>query len=242
MNKFSSYDEVLRAFLDKKEEDYKNKKKDNDWWHASSLGLCKRKHYFRRMGVKRTDAMPFRIRFVAEDGNAGHSWREKAAEKMGVLIAAEERLRDEELKYAGRFDLLIELSGRKVLIDIKTQRPEAFFRRSKKPRGLQVEEFQKQQLASYVYFAKRKWKDLEESRIYYVDRGGGTREEFSFVFGKKRFKQVTDELKELNEFWAKKEFPEVTKNWLCRFCPYKSCCVKVEKEELNYKQVIQKYA
>ncbi|MCK4307306.1 PD-(D/E)XK nuclease family protein [candidate division WOR-3 bacterium] len=216
--------------------------RDNDWWHASSLGLCMRKHYFRRMGLSVSNPTPYRIRFVAQDGNAGHAWREKAAKSMGVLIACEERLRDKKLKYSGRFDLLIELQGEKVLIDIKTQRPEAFFRRSRKSKGEQVENFQKQQLASYVYFAKKKWPDLKEARIYYVDRGGGVREEFSFLFKKERFKKVTDELKTLNKYWEKKKIPPVDKTWLCKFCNYKDVCKKVEKSKLNFKQVIQKYA
>ncbi len=241
---YESFDQVLRAFLEK--ENVKEKKEhSNDWWWASDLGLCKRKQFFRRMNIIPSEKKEWRFMFVAEDGKAGHEWREKAAEKMGVLIAKEGRLISKKYRYRGRFDLIVKINGKPVLIDIKTQRPEAFFRRKSKPQEKQVEEFQKLQLASYVLFARSEFPKLKikEARIYYVDRGGGLRDEFVFHFKKNVFQKVLNELNTLNNLWKQKKLPPVLKEnkWQCKFCPWATICKKVEKNKLDFKKIKQLY-
>lgn len=236
---YKSFDEVLRHFLDRRDEEYR-KLKDPDWWWASELGMCRRKQSLRRTGIPKTEEKEWRIRFVMQDGTALHNWREEAAGKMGILVAKELRLVDEKLRYKGRLDLIIKLGDKLSLIDIKTQRPEAFFRRSKKPESERVETYQKLQLASYTYFAKKDYPTLKESRIYFVDRGGGVREEFIFNFGKVWFDKVLSELNILNSHWDKGIFPEKTeKKWQCRYCDYKSICKEVEKNKLTINNVKQ---
>lgn len=242
---YTSFDQVLRDFLIKSEQEGK-KKRDNDWWHASSLGLCKRKHFFRRLGLKVTDEKEFRIYFIARDGTAGHEWREKAAESMGVLVSSEESLVSKKYRYKGRLDLIIKLGEKEpylCLVDIKTQRPEAFFRRERLPEGKRVKDFQKMQLASYFYFARKKYPNLKEARIYYVDRGGGVRNEYVFRFKKKTFDKVLNELKALNKYWKDQIIPPRAKDnkWQCNYCPYREICKKVDKDNLTVKQVLQIY-
>ena len=256
MINYKSLDEILRGYIDNEDIEHK-KTVDNDKWFASELGMCKRKVIFRRLGLEPTDEMLYRIRFVGRDGTAGHEWRQEGVKKMGALIASELRLADEGLSYRGRLDLIVRLNDKPVLIDIKTQRSEAFFRRAKKPADQKIEEFQKMQLSSYVYFFNKNYSELlqdfgfpvgtkvEESRIYYVDRGGGCREEYIFHFKQDQFDKVTAELNELNKHWTDKTLPAKTKTskWLCRFCPYKKICdTKVEgtgKKEL--KQLMEIY-
>jgi len=238
--KFSSLDEVLRTFLIEQDKE-REKQIDNDWWWASELGLCKRKQFLRRLGIEPSENKEYRLMFLAEDGKAMHNWREQAAEKMGVLLEKEGTLQDEKLRYKGRFDLIVKLNGRPVLIDIKTQRPEAFFRRAREKPGRRVKDFQKMQLASYVLFARKRYPDLKEARIYYVDRGGGVREEYSFKFKKGRFKAVLKELEELNKYWELQEFPPAQKGWLCRFCSFKTVCEKIDQDGLSVDQVKQIY-
>jgi len=237
---FSSLDEVLRTFLIEQEKE-ERKKKDLDWWWGSELGLCKRKHFLRRLGIEPSEKREYRLMFLAEDGRAMHDWRERAAEKMGVLLEKEGKLQDEKLRYKGRFDLIVRLNNKPVLIDIKTQRPEAFFRRAKSKSGHRVKDFQKAQLASYVLFARKRYPKLKEARIYYIDRGGGVREEYSFIFKKGRFKAVLEELEQLNKYWKLKKFPPAQKGWLCKFCSFKTVCEKIEKDGLSVDQVKQTY-
>ncbi len=239
---YKSLDEILRAWIDKRQSDEKGKH-SNDWWWASGLGMCRRKQFLRRLDIPVTEVKEYRISFLGEEGKAGHEWREKAVADMGVLVASEERLIDEVSRYRGRFDLLININNELVLVDIKTQRPEAFYRRAKLPVSQRVQWYQQMQLASYQYFASKKYPDIKESRIYYFDRGGGVREEYAFRFGPKMFKAVVDELKALNDDWANHIWPEIgtTAKWECKYCSWKSICKSVEKENLTINEVKKTY-
>lgn len=240
MNIFKSFDEILRAFLDAKDKQ-EEKQHENDWWYASELGLCRRKHFFRRLNLQPTEEKEFRLRFTAEDGTALHNWREIAAGHMGVLVAKEERLVIPELRYKGKLDLIIILDGKKVLIDIKTERPEAFFRRAKQnEEEKKVKKFHKIQLASYYYFAKKtKYPDLSEARIYYVDRGGGCREEYVVPITDELINEMLNELKILNKHWQEQSIPEIREEdlWQCKRCSWRTICEKVEKDKLNINQL-----
>lgn len=242
--KFKSYDEILRAYLVKQDEEGK-KKRDNNWWYASELGTCMRKQFLRRLGVIPAEKQ-FRISFLGEQGKAIHDRLEMMTKKMGVLVMAEYRLVEEQYRYKGRFDLLVNFGTKAKpylsLIDIKTQRPEAFFRRSKLPEGKRVNDYQKQQLASYTYFAKKIWPNIKDSRIYYMDRGGGLREEYIFKFKMNAFQSVISELETLNKFWQEKKFPPCSHTWMCKdYCgKYRKEIKKVEKGELTFEEFIKK--
>jgi len=239
---FKSFDEVLRAYIDKKSES-DNKEHDNDWWYASELGFCQRKQFFRRLGLPVSDPKEYRLKFVAHEGKMSHQWREDAAKEMGVVVESEGSLIDPILKVRGRFDLLIKLTDHLSLVDIKTQRSEAFFRRAKKPEGEQVERFQKMQLACYVLILKKKYPELNEARLYYYDRGGGVREEFVFTFSPEMFQEVESELNTMNTLWNQQVFPKIKEvpKWQCKYCPWAKICLKVEKSNLDFNQVKNLY-
>ena len=231
---FTSFDEAMRYSIELEDQQRKTTI-DNDWWFASEMGMCRRKQFLRRFGFRVTDDKQFRIRFIGKDGTAMHEWRELAAEKTGILIEAEGKLKDPECRYSGRFDLLVKLNERPVIVDIKSQRPEAFFRRANKPLAQKVEHHQKMQISSYVYFLRklRGMTDIEEGRIYYVDRGGGVREEFAFIFDDRQFKLVVDELDILNDHWKESRIPKKQKaSWECKYCSFAKLCQTFDKNKI----------
>ena len=243
-NNFKSFDEILRTHLDKLDREGEH---HNDCWYASECGFCKRKQVLRRIGLETSNISQYRFRFLGQDGNACHGWREEAAKKMGVVILSEEPLIDKKLQWRGRPDLLIELNGSPVMLDIKSQRSEAFWRRKKKPDGEKVEIYQQLQLASYIYFFNKNYSDIlikygfpkgtkvKEGRIYFVDRGGGVREEYIFNFKKKIYQEVINELKILNKHWKDKVVPEIeSKTWLCNYCPFQSLCQEIGKDKVEF--------
>lgn len=245
--KYKSLDEILRTHLLKQREISKTKH-DNDWWYASELGTCLRKQFLRRSGLNPVQK-EFRISFLAEQGKAIHKWVQYAVKDMKVAIAIEESLVDEKLRYKGRLDLIIDLGNKThphlSLVDIKTQRPEAFFRRAKLPVGKRVLAFQKKQLASYFYFAKKQgWPDLKDARIYYIDRGGGVREEYIFNFKQKMFDEILDELNTLNKYWKEQKLPPCSNTFVCRdYCkPFKKELKKVEDGQLTLKEFLKNHA
>lgn len=229
--KFFSIDQALIYYLKKKDKEI-GAKVDNDWWWASELGLCKRRQFLRRKGVTNIDEKEERIRFLGQAGYANHRWIEEALTKLGILESRETRIRDEKTRYSGRFDALLWLNGKLVVADIKTQRAEAFFYRSKK--GGQIKEFQKLQLFSYYHFLKKRYPELSEARLFFLDRSGGCRDEYVFQVEKKDEKKVTDTLRALNKYWKKDEMPpkvDKKEKWQCRYCPYKTYCKGLEKEK-----------
>jgi len=243
--KYESFDEVLRTYLLAQEKEA-FEKRDNDWWWSSELGTCMRKQFLRRLGIKSKEKH-WRITFLAEQGKAIHYWIQKIVKDTGRLIAAEEEIKDEGLRFKGRFDLIVDLNGEDKphlsLVDIKTQRSEAFFRRAKDPEAAKVKEFQKIQLASYFLFARRKYPDLKDARVYYLDRGGGVREEFVFKFKPEILKRVLDELALLNNFWSKKTLPPCNHTWECKeWCDfYKKECELIEKGQLSLEDFVTKF-
>lgn len=259
--KYKSLDEILRTYLKQKKEK-RDKEVDLDWWWASELGQCQRRAFLRRLGIQ-PNQKPWRISFLGEQGKAIHGWVEDSVGEMGCLVAKEFPLKDKKLHYKGRGDLIVNFGEFDKpylsLIDVKTQRPEAFFRRSKLPVGQRVKPFQKIQLCSYFYFALKKWSelikskkidkafkptDLKEARIYYIDRGGGGREEFIFHFKKKDFTEVLTELNTLNDYWKKQELPPCKKGWMCNdLCkPYRKELKEVENGKVSLKEFIKKNA
>ncbi len=256
--KLNSLDEVLRAYLTRRDKQ-RFKVTDNSWWWASELGQCQRRTFLRRGGVI-SKSKQWRIKFLGEQGKAIHGWVEDSVREMGRLVASEFRLKDKKLRYKGRGDVLLNFGTLKKpylsLIDVKTQRPEAFFRRSKLPDGQKVKDFQRKQLCSYFYFTKKKWKeliktkkidkafkvsDLKDARIYYIDRGGGVREEFVFHFKKKDFDEVLAELDSLNNYWKKQILPPCKNTWMCTdYCKfYRKELKKVEQGELTLKEFLK---
>jgi len=242
--KYKSLDEIIRTYLQNKEL-LRGQSIDNDWWWASELGTCKRKQFLRRLGVP-SKPKEWRISFLGEQGRMAHEWIARSVKEMGCLIAVEGELKDEKLRYKGRFDLIVDLNPGVItepyysLVDVKTQRPEAFFRRMRSAENDKVKRFQKMQLASYFYFAKQKeeFKFLKDARIYYLDRGGGVRDEFIFQFSKKIFNEILEELKDLNEYWTKKQLPPCNHNWECKkWCDiYKKECRELERGILSLEE------
>ena len=243
--KYKSIDEIIRGYFTAQDL-ARAKKVDNDWWWASELGTCMRKQFLRRLGLT-PKAKEWRMSFLAQFGNSSHEWIINALRNTGCLIASEEELRDEKLRYKGRFDAIVDMNPGVIgdpyysLVDIKTQRPEAFFRRKRSPEAEKVKRFQKMQLASYFYFAKLKpeFKFLKDARLYYLDRGGGVRDEFVFTFSQSMFDEVLKELNDLNGYWERKELPPCADEFVCSdYCrPYKALLRKVERGEMTLEEL-----
>ena len=241
---------VLEAYNKKliEKAKYYNTKPDEDmYWHASSLGLCMRSHWFTRMNFQSDASKATRDDLTGELGNMCHEFISKALKEEGRLLLSEKTLIDEETKWKGRFDNLVKLDNGNVMVDIKSQRPEAFFRRSKESSDKKIKHHQKVQLASYYYFGNKylkhiypEWvgasgKVIDYSVLYYIDRGGGVREEFSLHFTDEFIqKNVLDELKALNYYYDNCIVPSAEscwQSWQCNYCNHKPMCKALRELE-----------
>lgn len=156
---FDSLDKAVCTFLEESSKIDKGEH-HNDWWWGSELGMCKRKQCLRRLDLPASNTKETRIMLIGKQGSLLHEWIEEVFGKLGMLVENEGKIVNESLRYRGRFDAIVKLKNGLSLIDIKSQRSEAFFKRKQRPEGQRVEEFQKLQLASYVLFARNKYPDL----------------------------------------------------------------------------------
>jgi len=228
---YSSLRQIISEYLSKKTQDREDKS-DNDWWYASSLGLCKRKHYLRRANMAFKDAKDERINLTGELGNAIHDWFGNMLSSMGSVLETEFTLVDEVNRIRGRLDLVVEFTTGKEVIDVKTERPESFFKRAKSSDN-KIKNHQKMQLGWYYFMLKAgKYPDLVAARILYIDRGGGCLDEFKIDFDDEFKKKIFDEIDELNMYWKSQTLPPALTlkedKWQCRYCEYSKYCKKVE--------------
>lgn len=244
--KFNTVDEaVLKYFQDeqkKKDKERMNRSPEESFWRPSSMGLCKRSHFFSRKNYKQ-DVSQERDSFVTELGNMTHEYVAKACKETGILICSEKTIVDKENNLRGRFDNLVLLERGVAMVDVKSQRPEAFFRRSKEEESKRVKHHQKVQLATYDYLAnkylphiypelvnKDTGKVVDYCIVYYVDRGGGCRDEIPLRFADKFIKRyVLDELDALNNYYDNNIIPpsEAWGTWQCKYCSYKKTCMEL---------------
>jgi len=248
---YKKVDQIVLETYNKRLKDkakYYNTKADEDmYWHASSLGLCMRSHWFTRMNFQSNAESASRNELTAELGNMCHEFISDALKREGRLLLTEKTLVDHETKWKGRFDNLVKLDNGNVMVDVKSQRPEAFFRRSKESSDKKIKHHQKVQLASYYYFGNKYLKHIypewigkkgdviDYSVLYYIDRGGGVRDEFSLHFNDEFIKKnVLDELEELNYCYDNCIVPSSEKfwaTWQCAYCKHKPMCKAIRELE-----------
>lgn len=75
-------------------------------FYPSSIGRCKRAVVYQMLGYP-TKAIPGQNLLIMENGTSFHNRMEDIFEKMGILIAPELSLKDEELRISGRSDAII---------------------------------------------------------------------------------------------------------------------------------------
>lgn len=221
-NSFETIDDVICDYLDQK-----NKQtaaiRGFEHWAASSLGHCMRYQVLNRAGVMTIGKTNYAWKNAAQDGHSAHVWRQTALYHMGVLVDSENAVFDEELHYRGHYDLIVNLSGKKVLGDIKTQNNKAFMKRSRLPD--KVDPHHKRQLGSYFYFIRRDYHpDLHSARLYYINKDKGMREEIEILFEESYLLDIVKELKTLNLYWEKRILPKKEKESFCYICPHRVLC------------------
>ena len=223
--KFDSVDDIICAYLDKKNAHTKTQR-GFDYWSASSLGKCKRLQFLTRKDTTVSNNGPYKWKNNAEDGNVSHIWRQLAVKEMGALIASEDSITDEELHYRGHFDLLVMLSDGLTLCDIKNQKAAAFRKRQRLANKIQPEH--KRQLGSYFLFLRKKYPALKNARLYYINRDTGERDEIIVIFTEEYLNEIKQELKDLNNYWDKNILPQKEISPFCKYvCKFYDTCNKL---------------
>lgn len=239
-NRFDTIDEAICEFIDRRSM-RTTEKRGYDYWSASSLGKCKRYQVLCRAGVVTHGETNYSWKNAAQDGHSAHEWRQAALANVGILRSAELPIIDDELHFRGHYDFVIDLNGRLILGDIKTQNNRAFRARTRMPG--RIDECHKRQLGAYFYFLKRdRYPNLAAARLYYVNKNTGEREEFEVYFEDGFFADIIKELKTLNHHWdigilPKKEVSPFCK-YICQFEPL--CRAMLNRRDAKIKDAVQR--
>jgi hypothetical protein len=199
--------------LSKERRDY------GDYWSASSAGYCMRKVIFDRLQVPQVkeDARKQRI-FTS--GHIFHDWIQELTRNSGVSICQEVELIDNDLMIKGHFDDLVEVEGRLVLYDYKTQNSRAFS--YKRP---EMSHYHKMQLGTYMYMLRKGkaiqvndstgstlyWlANLKEARILKISKDDLRMSEEQLFWSEDLEHKVTSFWKTLNSYWKSRQLPSCT--------------------------------
>jgi len=221
-NNYATIDDAVCDFLDQSNR-RTTQARGFDYWAASSLGKCMRYQTLNRAGVTSFGSVNYAWRNAAQDGHAGHAWRQAALESVGAMVSQELPIVDEGLHFRGHYDLVVNLNGKLIVGDIKTQNNRAFRARQRLPGG--IDECHKRQLGSYYYFLKRDvYPDLAGAHMYYVNKNTGERDELKIFFERGFLTSIIDELKTLNSYWEKGVLPKKQTSSFCYICQHKPLC------------------
>jgi len=238
-NKFKTIDDAICEYIDSQNR-RTTQSRGYDYWAASSLGKCKRYQVLCRAGVITHGKTNYSWKNAAQDGHAGHEWRQHALKEVGVLVSKEIPITDEDLHFRGHYDLVVWLNGKLVLGDIKTMNNRAYRARQRLPGG--YDPCHKRQLGSYFYFLKRDvYPELHSARMYYVNKNTGERDEIELFFDDAFFKDIFGEIKSLNYHWDKGILPKKEVENFCRICQFKNLCTDLRnKKTIKIKDAIQR--
>lgn len=204
------YDSGIRPAID----DYLRQKSlevrsYGDYWSASSAGYCYRKLMFERWGVppvkKESDARKTR---VFEAGHIFHRWVQEITEDAGLSIAQELEVQDDDIMVRGHIDDLVDIGGRLILYDYKTQHANAFTWQKGRP----ISHYHKMQAGTYLHMLRhnKAYKDLDEARILKISKDDLRLDENQLIWTKELDDEVCDYWNRLNDWWELQELPPCT--------------------------------
>ena len=191
-------------------------------YYPSEAGGCMRKMWFSYLLPRETEAGLIK---VFEVGNMLHEFVVKVLQSEKnpevELIDSELPLKLEinGVLLSGRIDdvVLIKLSGKKVLVEVKST---GFLRYVEEPSEANV-----MQLQLYMRMS-----GIKDGIILYVEKNTLQSRWFNIEYSEKEAERAIKRLNLLHESLIKKSMPEAEaktdkkKEWMCRGCPYRDEC------------------
>lgn len=193
-----------------------------NYWSASSAGYCMRLNIMRRLGVPQVpeiDEKRATTQRVFSSGHIFHEWIQKLTRDVGVSIAQEVELQNEDLMIRGHFDDLILLGDSLILYDYKTAHSASFNYKKARP---EIGHYHKMQLATYMYMLRgeagldlgisvgQRIKDLTEARILSISKDDLRLHEDQLMWSEELEHEVVTYWKTLNKYWDERKMPPCT--------------------------------
>lgn len=226
-----------------------NEQRTYDMWHASSIAMCPRAQYLKRLGIPEVAPKPSGALVIR--WQAGHNLEAAIQPYIGKVyggIVSNERITSTEMQLTGEFDNLVLTDNR--LVEIKSVHDYAFFDRDgvvslkenigtwpngKNKWGSKDTPYLGHELQNhgYVLLLAGENKSVTDIDYVYISLSGRLVVYSTKVQDKLLF-NVTARLKALNEAWEAQEAPvcicvpeHELYDSVMKFCPYKTehgCC------------------
>ena len=223
-NTLISIQEFINASL-KEVQDNRPVKKITSWY-ASQIGSCMRGMYLQRLGKEPDEPLDDRTLRVFDMGNKIESWVVDLIKAQEVEIETQVRVEDAELNITGYADAVIEVKGKKEVLEIKSKHSRAFWWMDKKKEGTMRQH--QYQLWIYLYLLK-----IDRGSIIYVSKDDlSILQYLVFRNDKQLEKEVMEIINSLNRAWKKQDpsllpLPEKG-SWQAKYCRYHKQCLKYE--------------
>lgn len=212
----------------KEQEKQKEFEKDRaKYWRASGMGQCYRKRFYERQGMEGQPLEPRMLR-VFEVGNILHGYLQDLLKEAGELISAEEEFTNGIVK--GHIDAIVKGEKGYIIYDFKTvhSRKFSYLKKEADPHYIK-------QLLTYTMLAKKKYKNIQESRLLYISKDDLRMQEIPYQLSDFIEKEIKQELADLENYWKCNQLPPAKpqQEWECGYCQFIQC--KRNKNKTNGK-------
>lgn len=245
--------DIMNSYLSGREgafrlESAKNKAKQQIRFYPSNIGACERAVVYKMLGYKGSPKDPESVQTM-ENGTSFHNRMEEQFAEMGIMIAPELSLRDEELHISGRSDAIIwnfleeesDEIEEKEIVNIDLRDPDGQLIYSGNRDKVLLVEFKsikdkqfnllplkkpkrehEKQLQLYFYLT-----GIQKGIIYYENKNNQKTKEYLIEYDEELIQEVLKEISRLVAFAERKELPErpfLPTDIKCRYCDFRDIC------------------
>lgn len=222
-------------------------------FYPSSIGKCKRAVVYQMLGYP-TKPIPGQNLLIMENGTSFHNRMEDIFEKMGILVAPELSLKDEELRISGRSDAIIwnflksddEEDAEEITLYDPNDKDKVIYQGP--ANHILIVEFKSIKSKNYLKLPKSKPDKKHEMQlqlyfyltgirrgmVYYENKDTQESKFFHVFYDEELVQQVKSDIKEVLDYVDRRELPEKEGNALdimCRYCDFRNLCHTPISEE-----------
>ncbi|PFL00012.1 Dna2/Cas4 domain-containing protein [Priestia megaterium] len=222
-------------------------------FYPSSIGRCKRSVVYQMLGYP-TKPIPGQNLLIMENGTSFHNRMEDIFEKMGILVAPELSLKDEELRISGRSDAIIwnflksddEEDAEEITLYDPNDKEKIIYQGP--ANHILIVEFKSIKSKNYLKLPKSKPDKKHEMQlqlyfyltgirrgmVYYENKDTQESKFFHVFYDEELVQQVKSDIKEILDYVDRRELPEKEGNALdimCRYCDFRNLCHTPISEE-----------
>ncbi|MCY9308831.1 Dna2/Cas4 domain-containing protein [Bacillus inaquosorum] len=215
-------------------------------FYPSSIGRCKRAVVYQMLGYP-TKPINGQSLLIMENGTGFHNRMEDIFEKMGILVAPELSLKDEELRISGRSDAIIwnflkredEQDDEEIVLFDPNDSEKEIYRGP--ANHILIVEFKSIKNKNYTKLPKSKPKTAHEMQlqlyfyltgikkgiVYYENKDNQESKHYVVEYDEQLINQVKTDIKEILDYADRRELPEKEGNALdvmCRYCDFRNLC------------------